>query len=49
MVNTSTTSITRDDMKKVVELSGHEPNIMDFSEFAGTAPAAEPKKDKGNA
>ena len=35
MVNTSTTAISRDDMKKVIELSGHEPTIMDFSEGGG--------------
>ena len=35
MVNTSTTAISRDDMKKIVEISGHEPTIMDFSEGGG--------------
>ena len=46
MVNTSTTSISRADMKKVVELSGHEPTIMDFGEIAGSTPAAAPKKEE---
>ena len=35
MVNTATTAISRDDMKKVIEISGHEPTIMDFSDGAG--------------
>ena len=46
MVNTSTTSISRADMQKVVELSGHEPTIMDFGEIAGSTPAAAPKKEE---
>ena len=30
MVNTATVAISREDMQKVVELSQHEPTIMDF-------------------
>ena len=30
MVNTATVAISREDMHKVVELSQHEPVIMDF-------------------
>ena len=44
MVNTSTTSISRADMKKIVELSGHEPTIMDFGEGGGAAQAKQEKK-----
>ena len=44
MVNTSTTSISRADMKKVIELSGHEPRIIDFGGEGG-APE-ESKADK---
>ena len=46
MVNTSTTAISRADMKKVIELAGHEPRIEDFGE--GGAPEeskAEKKPD----
>jgi bifunctional glutamyl/prolyl-tRNA synthetase len=33
-------------MKKVIELSGREPTIMDFGEIAGSTPAAAPKKEE---
>ena len=43
MVNTATTSISREDMKKVIELSGHEPTIIDFSDGAsGTVATGQP-------
>ena len=45
MVNTATTAISRDDMKKVIEISGHEPTIMDFGEGGGAASEA-PAKPK---
>lgn len=35
MVNTATTSITKEDMHKVFELSKHEPLIIDFSKIGG--------------
>ena len=44
MVNTATTSISRADMKKVVELAGHEPTIMDFSDGAVVEEKKEEKK-----
>ena len=40
MVNTATISISRDDMKKVIEISGHEPTIIDFADMAGGATQA---------
>ena len=41
MVNTATTAISREDMKKVIEIAGHEPNIMDFGGGAD-APVVKP-------
>ena len=43
MVNTATVAISREDMQKVVELSGHEPTIMDFG-GASTGTTAAPAK-----
>ena len=42
MVNTATTAITPDSVKKVIELSGHEAVILDFASLstAAAAPAA---------
>ena len=42
MVNTATTAITPDGVKKVIELSGHEAVILDFASIstATAAPAA---------
>lgn len=43
MVNTHTTSITRDSLKKVVELSSHNAQVLDFATLqsdAAEAPAA---------
>jgi prolyl-tRNA synthetase len=40
MINTATTSITKEDMKKLIELSGHAHEVVDFSKFE----AAEEKK-----
>ena len=39
MQNTATTAISKESFKKVIELSEHEPMIMDFAELA--TPAAE--------
>ena len=36
MVNTATVAISREDMHKVVELSQHEPVIMDFGGAGAT-------------
>ena len=46
MVNTATTSISRADMKKIVEIAGHEPIIMDFSDGSMQAKPAAPKKEE---
>ena len=46
MVNTATVAISREDMQKVVELSGHEPTIMDFG-GASTGATAAPAKPQG--
>ena len=49
MVNTATVAISRDDMHKVVELSGHEPVIMDFGTGAVVqeeSKVAKPQKPK---
>ena len=43
MVNTATVAISREDMQKVVELSQHEPTIMDFG-GASTGATAAPAK-----
>ncbi len=43
MSNEATLSITKEDMMKVIELSKHEPQILDFSTLEVSAPA-EPKK-----
>ena len=42
MVNTATTAITPESVKKVIELSGHEAVILDFASLstAAAAPAA---------
>ena len=48
MVNTATTSISRADMQKVVELAGHEPTIMDFSDGAVVEEKKEEKKAEPN-
>ena len=39
MVNTATTAITNEDMKKVIEMSGHKATILDFSSLAEEAAA----------
>ena len=51
MVNTATTAISKEAFMKVVEISGHEPQILDFAALAPAAPAggaaaAAPKKQK---
>lgn len=49
MVNTATVAISREDMHKVVELSGHEPVIMDFGTGAVVqeeSKVAKPQKSK---
>jgi hypothetical protein len=33
MVNTHTLAISKTDMKRIIELSGHEPMIINFSEL----------------
>ena len=43
MVNTATVAISREDMQKVVELSQHEPTIMDFGGAASTTGQEEKK------
>ena len=35
MVNTATTALTVAGVKKVIELSGHEPTILDFTTLGG--------------
>ena len=49
MVNTATSAITKEDMMKVIELSQHEPKVMDFSSLAPApnAAAAGGKQGKG--
>jgi len=47
MQNDHTTSITREDMKKVIEISGHEPMVTDFSTLVDDA--AGPAKPKAPA
>lgn len=37
MINTHTTSISVEDLKKVITLSGHEPEIVDFAVLAETS------------
>jgi hypothetical protein len=37
MVNTSTSAIKKEDIVKIVSLSKHELNVMDFSELAPAA------------
>ena len=44
MQNDATTAISQGDMKKVIEISGHEPEIIDFSKLV-SAPAEEAKVD----
>lgn len=39
MQNTATTAISKESFKKVIELSAHEPMIIDFAELATAAPA----------
>lgn len=39
MQNTATTAISKESFKKVIELSQHEPMIIDFAELATAAPA----------
>jgi Ala-tRNA(Pro) deacylase len=34
MQNDATTAISREDMHKIIELSGHKPEIIDFSRLA---------------
>lgn len=45
MQNDATTAISNADMKKVIQLSNHEPEIIDFSKLVETAPAE--KKEEG--
>lgn len=47
MVNTATCAITKEDMLKVIELSQHEPKIMDFAALAPAAPAGAAKPAGG--
>lgn len=39
MVNTATTAITQESMKKVIALSEHEPLVLDFSSQGSDAAA----------
>jgi Ala-tRNA(Pro) deacylase len=43
MINTATTSISKDDMLKVISLSGHSHEIIDFSKLDVAAPVEEKK------
>jgi hypothetical protein len=47
MQNDATTSISKADMQKVIQLSGHEPEIIDFSKIASETTAAAPTKEDG--
>jgi len=51
MVNTATTAVSKEAFMKVIELSQHEPKIMDFTALAPAAPIgggpAKPQKQKG--
>jgi prolyl-tRNA synthetase len=53
MINTCTTFISQADLKKVIQLSGHEPTVIDFSKLAeevaaaAPAPKAKPAKQEG--
>ena len=50
MQNDATTAIKREDMEKIIELSGHKPDIIDFTQISADAPKeekeAKPKKEK---
>ena len=47
MQNDFTTAIRKEDVKKIIELSQHEPLIVDFSLLAGSdAPKAAEKKEE---
>jgi hypothetical protein len=45
MQNDATTSITAADMMKIVQLSLHEPEILDFSKLAAATPVEEKKEE----
>jgi|LauGreDrversion4_2_1035121.scaffolds.fasta_scaffold17790_4 hypothetical protein len=47
MQNDATTSISKADMQKVIQLSGHESEIIDFSKIASETTAAAPNKEDG--
>ena len=40
MVNTATSAITKESMMQFIELSGHEPQIIDFAALAPAQPPA---------
>ena len=42
MQNDFTTAITREDLKKIIELSEHEPAVTDFSLLCDDAAGATP-------
>jgi hypothetical protein len=46
MVSTHTVAISKADMMRFIELSGHEPMIVNFSELV-SAPAQAPAPKKG--
>jgi Ala-tRNA(Pro) deacylase len=50
MQNDHTTAITRDDLKKIIDLGKHEPMLVDFTALksapAGDAKLAQPKGEK---
>lgn len=43
MVNTATTAIKREDIQKIIDLSKHEVQVMDFVEMGGSTGAVEQK------
>lgn len=44
MQNDATTAISNADMKKIIQLSNHEPEVIDFSKLTTDAAAAGEKK-----
>lgn len=49
MQNDATTAISREDMKKIIELSKHKAEILDFAKMAeesATAPIVSTKPEK---
>lgn len=44
MQNDATTAIKREDIKKIIEISGHNVEVLDFSKLAAEAPKKEEEK-----